>query len=219
MPKGFDTTENCGAKAGQIRAAGYDFVARYLSRSTWKTIKLAEKQALSAAGLATVLVYEDGPTSSDYFSGARGQVDATRAAQQAATLGAPDNTTIYFAVDYDASDADLSGVITDYFQAANSALSSFAGSGNPRYHVGVYGSGATCVAMTGAGLATQGWLAQATRWRGHGAFTNWAISQGMPATDIVGLSGDPDTAVGNYGAIPAPPAAAAPAAAIPHQPG
>jgi hypothetical protein len=198
MATGFDTTEDCTTKAAQIKGAGYDFVIRYLSRSSWKRISPGEAQGLKAAGIAVALVYEDGPTSADYFSNARGQVDATRAAQQAQALGAPDNTAIYFGVDYDASDTDLSGVIIQYFQGVNSGLSSFAGSGNPRYRAGVYGSGATCMAVTGAGLASLGWLAQATGWSGHGAYTGWAISQGMPGS-ACGMSVDPDTATGDYG--------------------
>jgi hypothetical protein len=200
---GFDTTENCTAKATQIKTAGYDFVARYLSRSSWKVISPAEAQGLRAAGVAVVLVYEDGPTSADYFSNARGQVDSARAAQQAQALGAPDGTAIYFAVDYDASGDDLSGPINQYFQGVNSGLSSFAAAaaGNPRYQVGVYGSGATCMSITGAGLASLGWLAQATGWSGHGAYTGWAISQGMPGS-ACGMSVDPDTtATNNYGAF------------------
>jgi Rv2525c-like, glycoside hydrolase-like domain len=207
MPKGFDTTSDCSDKAAEIREAGYDFVARYLSKSSSKMITPDEAQELSDKGLAIVLVYEDGPTGADYFSNARGQVDAARAAQQANALGAPDGTTIYFAVDYDASGDDHSGVISEYFQGVNSGLSTFAAAGNPRYRVGIYGSGASCIAITNAGLATHGWLAQATGWRGHGAYTSWSISQGMPG-HVLGLSVDPDTAVGDYGAVPAPAAIA-----------
>jgi hypothetical protein len=205
MLKGFDTTANCGAKAGTIKDQGYDFVARYLSRSSWKAITANEAQQLAGAGLAVVLVYEDAPTSADYFSNARGQVDSARAAQQANALGAPDGTTIYFAVDYDTSDSDLNGAINQYFQGVNSGFSSFASGGNARYRVGVYGSGASCMSVTGAGLASQGWLAQATGWRGHGSYTSWSISQAMPG-QACGLSVDPDTATGDYEAIP--PAAA-----------
>src|SRR5579863_7327575 len=99
MAKGFDTTENCGPQSANIKAAGYDFIARYLSQSSWKRISANEAGALKTAGLAIVLVYEDGPTGTDYFSNARGQVDATRAAQQAQALGAPAEVAIYFAVD------------------------------------------------------------------------------------------------------------------------
>ena len=129
-------------------------------------------------------------------------VRAPSAPSQASALGAPDATTIYFAVDYDASFDDVNSAVRKYFEGVNSALTSFAASGNARYRVGVYGSGLTCSAVTGAGLASQGWLAQATGWRGHGAYTSWSISQGMPTT-ACGMSVDPDTAVGDFGAIAA----------------
>jgi hypothetical protein len=200
MPKGFDTTENCGSHAQNIKNNGYDFVARYLSRSSEKRITLSEAVQVKGAGLAIVLVYEDAPTSADYFSNGRGLVDATRAAQQAMALNAPSGMTIYFAVDYGASAEDLTDAIVPYFQGVVSGMTSFASSGNSQYKVGVYGSGATCMALSSAGLVSQGWLACATAWRGHGSYTGWAISQGLPTT-ILGLSVDPDVANGNYGAM------------------
>ncbi|HXC26907.1 MAG TPA: glycoside hydrolase domain-containing protein [Stellaceae bacterium] len=200
MAQGFDTTEDCGPQAAAIKAAGYDFVARYLGQSSWKRITSIEATALKAAGLAIVLVYEDGPTTVHYFSSGRGEVDAARAALQANAIGAEAGTTIYFAVDYDASSSDLSDSIIPYFQAVASKLTSLAASGGPRYGVGVYGSGATCSAITGAGLASLGWLAQATRWSGYGTYNNWAISQGMPGS-AVGMSVDLDIAQGSYGAM------------------
>ncbi len=202
MPKGFDTTENCGPRAAPIKVAGYDFVARYLSQSHWKRISPDEVKQLKQRGVAVVLVYEDAPTGADYFSNARGHADALRAAQQAEMIGAPAGTTIYFAVDYDASEAQLAGPITQYFEGVVSGLNSFASAGNPHYRAGIYGSGAACIAISKTGAVTQGWLAQATGWRGHGAYTGWVISQGMPGT-AVGMSVDPDYAKGDYGAIPA----------------
>jgi len=201
MAKGFDTPDNCGGQAQNIRNAGYDFVARYLSQSTWKRITATEAGQLKGAGLGIVFVYEDAPTGADYFSYGRGQVDATRAAQQANALNAPSGTTIYFAVDYDASADDVTNAIIPYFQGAVSGMNSFvSAAGNPQYRIGVYGSGATCMALSAAGLAPQGWLACAGAWRGHGSYTSWSINQGLPTT-IVGMSADPDVANGDYGAM------------------
>jgi hypothetical protein len=200
MAKGFDATENCGGQAQNIRNAGYDFVGRYLSQSSWKRIAAAEVAQLKGVGLGIVFVYEDAPTGADYFSSGRGQVDATRAAQQANALGAPSGTTIYFAVDYDASAEDLTGSIIPYFQGIVSGMNSFVSSGSPQYRVGVYGSGATCMALSNAGLAKQGWLACAGGWQGHGSYTSWCICQGLPTT-ILGMSVDPDVAQGDYGAM------------------
>jgi|SRR6516225_1700440 len=202
MPKGFDTTIGCGGKASQIKSAGYDFVGRYLSSHHWKVITPAEADELTTAGLSIVLVYEDNPTAPTYFSFGQGESDATRAAQQASSLGAPDNTTIYFAVDYDASEHDLAGPIAEYFQGVATGLRNFAADNNPQYRIGVYGSGATCLAMIGTGLTSQGWLAQARRWRGHDKFTDFVINQSLPS-HVLGLSVDPDLAIGDFGAMPA----------------
>jgi hypothetical protein len=204
VPKGFDTTQDISAQAAAIKAAGYDFVARYLSQSHWKVIGTAVASAISAAGLGLVLVYEDGPTTSDYFSFGRGQADGTRAAQQAGALGAPAGTTLYFAVDYDASAEDISGVVTQYFTGVVGALKSLAAANGTAYAAGVYGSGSACNAITAGGLASYGWLTQARGWSGHDTYSGWSISQGMPAV-IAGLSVDPDDAIGDYGVIPPAP--------------
>jgi hypothetical protein len=200
MPKGFDTTQDITSHAAAIKAGNYDFVARYLSQSHWKVINTQEAAAISAAGLGLVLVYEDAPTASDYFSFGRGQADGTRASQQAVLIGAPTGTVLYFAVDYDASSSDISGPITQYFNGVAGALKSFTAANSTGYTTGVYGSGATCSSITAAGLAKCGWLAQSSGWSGHDTYTGWSIRQGMPAI-IAGLSVDPDDAIGDYGAI------------------
>jgi Domain of unknown function (DUF1906) len=201
MPKGLDTTRDVTAQAGAIKAANYDFVARYLSQSHWKVISASEATAIAAAGLGLVLIYEDGSTASDYFSFGRGQADANRAAQQASLLSAPTGTVLYFAVDYDASQSDISGTITQYFNGVAGALKSYAAANGTSYPAGVYGSGATCSAITSAGLAKYGWLAQSAGWTGHDTYSDWSIRQNMPAV-VAGLSVDPDDAIGDFGAIP-----------------
>ena len=198
MPKGFDTTFDCSAVAVSIKAAGYEFVARYLSRNSQKAISATEAQALAAAGLSVILVYEDGPTNASYFTPDRGGQDGLRAAQQAHLLTSQDGTTIYFAVDYDASDNDLSAAISPYFQAVGSSLRNFAAQNNPTYRVGVYGSGFICSSLASAGLAGQGWLSQSTGWNGFKTYSNWSIQQSQPIT-VCGVSGDGDVAIGDYG--------------------
>jgi hypothetical protein len=207
MPIGFDTTQNTTALAAEIKGLNYDFVARYLSQSHWKVIGAAESAAIAGAGLALVLVYEDGPTTADYFSFGRGQADGIRAAQQADLLGAPAGTALYFAVDYDASADDISGVVTQYFNGVADSLKSRAAANTMAYVAGVYGSGATCAAITSASLAQYGWLCQSCGWSGHDTYSGWSIRQNMPAA-IAGLSVDPDDAIGDYGAIPPAGAAA-----------
>jgi len=201
MPRGFDTTHDITQLAADIKAQNYDFVARYLSQSHWKVIGTGEAAAIAEAGLGLVLVYEDGPTTSSYFSFGRGQADGIRAAQQVQILGAPAGTALYFSVDYDASTNEISEPITQYFNGVAGALKSYAASNGIVYRVGVYGSGATCSAITATRLAECGWLAQSTGWSGHDTYSGWSIRQGMP-TIIAGLSVDPDDAIGDFGVIP-----------------
>ncbi len=197
MTNGFDTTANAASLAPTIKAAGYDFVGRYLSKSTWKLITPPEAAALKAAGLAILLVYEDGPTSPSYFSAGRGTSDATRAISQAASLGALAGTAIYFTVDYDASNADINGVISAYFLEVAAALAA-----DPSgYVAGVYGSGQTCTAISASGSARYTWRAQSTGWAGYKLPGPWNVSQGK-ATVACTLSVDLDTAApGPFGVM------------------
>jgi len=197
MAKGFDTTENASKLAPLIKSQGYEFVGRYLSKSTWKLITPAEAAALKAAGLGIVLVYEDGPTSATYFSSGRGTSDATRAIAQASALGAPAGTAIYFAVDYDASGADIDGPIASYFHEVTATL----GAAPTAYQAGVYGSGKTCQAIGAAAGVAYTWLAQSTGWAGFQLPGPWSIQQGV-ATITCTLSVDLDTSSGGpYGAM------------------
>lgn len=196
MASGFDTTANAGQLAHLIKSTGYDFVGRYLSKSTWKLISPQEAAALKAAGLSIVLVYEDGPTSAIYFSSGRGTSDAARSIAQARALGAPRGTAIYFAVDYDASAADVTGPIAAYFKEVAATLAA----DSSGYVVGIYGSGRACQAISTAGSAHFTWRAQSTGWAGYQLSLPWSITQGI-ATMACTLSVDLDsTGPGSYGA-------------------
>lgn len=179
-----------------LQTNGISFVGRYYSNTTHiqgKVLTASEASLISQNGLQIVAVFEDAPTSASYFSSARGTSDAQAAMTQAAAAGQPEGTAIYFTVDYDASASDIAGVVTQYFQALAAAL-------NGKYILGVYGSGATCAAMTGNGTAAMAWLAQSTGWSGYANFTNWVIKQG-PESTVCGLGVDTDTAQGNFGAF------------------
>jgi len=76
------------------------------------------------AWLSLVLVYEDGPTSSNYFSFGRGQVDGQRAATQAAKICDNQAPCISFAVDYDASNRDIEGCTSSYFKGVSAGIAS-----------------------------------------------------------------------------------------------
>ncbi len=198
MSNGLDTMTNCTSKASSIKSAGYDFVCRYYNtNNTSKNLTLAEAKALSNAGLYIVPIWENGyPTSASYFSKSKGLSDGAAAYAYAKNIiGQPGLSVIYFAVDYDASTADISGVITDYFNGVCEAFKSAGGN----YGIGVYGSGAVCeyICRTVVQVGYT-WLAQSTGWAGYGKYKNWNIKQGVSCI-VAGVSCDSDISNDNAG--------------------
>src|SRR5258708_32662570 len=178
MAKGFDTTANCAGVAAQLKAAGYDFVGRYYAHTGSKRLSAAEAKAGSGAGLQLVTVWEAAPTTTRYFSRARGIDEGTSAYHAALLGGQPAGSAIYFAVDYDAPQAAIAGAIADYFRGIGDVFAAIAGNTAPAYRIGVYGSRASCSAMIGHGLARLSWLAQSTGWLGYGSYSGWNIKKG-----------------------------------------
>jgi len=192
---------DCTAQLGCLAAHGNRFIARYYARGDRpKILRLAEAQAIGAAGLSIVAVWESGfPTSTAYFARAQGDADGADAHQRATEIGQPRDTPIYFAVDYDASVADIAGPVREYFIGVAEGLAAAPG-GQPRYQVGCYGSGAVCAAIKAAGLARFTWLAQSRGWRGYASCTDWNIRQG-PVTQLCGVEVDPDEGREPFGAF------------------
>src|SRR6266850_1446020 len=97
---GVDSSSACvSSTITCLQSAGISFVGRYYSRTTQipgKKLTTAEAALISNGGMQIVAVYEDGPTSYSYFSAARGSADATGALAQAAAIGQPSGSAIYF---------------------------------------------------------------------------------------------------------------------------
>jgi Rv2525c-like, glycoside hydrolase-like domain len=201
MAKGIDANVDCSAQAHCIKAAGFDFVGRYYKFVTHShPLTRSEALALSAAGLYVVAVYENGsPTQSGYFSHTRGLQDGKRAYEYARdTIRQPEGAAIYFAVDYDASAAEVKGVITAYFHGLTEAFAA-AGGSNPAYPIGVYGSGSTCSWLLRHTTATYTWLAMSRGWSGSRNFEGWNLKQRVATAPVCGISVDLDESNGHGG--------------------
>jgi hypothetical protein len=199
VKKGFDTSRDLTPFAAGLKAAGYDFAGRYYNvNNQSKNLTLAEAQALTAAGLSIIAVWENGyPTAAGYFSYQKGVYDGTSAYHYGLDhIGQPSGTPIYFAVDYDATAPDTNGVVTQYFQGVVDAFNTI-GSNSPVYQIGVYGSGLVCSTLLSAGKATYAWLAQPGGWAGSKTFTAYNIKQALEKTECPtikgGITGDPNT--------------------------
>jgi hypothetical protein len=195
MIQGFDMFTPCtsATNAACLKRAGYTFAGRYYSIDSSKALTSTEAQLLCGAGLLIVSVYEDDGDGGS-FSANLGTENAQTAVQQANAVGQPGGSAIYFAVDYDASEADLTANIEPYFRAVQSILQSH------DYAIGVYGSGLVCSSILEAGLATYAWLSMSTAWRGSTTFKGWSIRQ-LSTTTICTLSVDTDQAMMRCGAF------------------
>jgi hypothetical protein len=110
-----------------LKQNGIVFVGRYYSDTTHitgKKLTASEARLLSQNGIDIVTVYEDAPTEASYFSASRGTKDANGALAQAASVGQPAGSAIYFTVDYDATSSDIAGNITAYFAITRSTTGS-----------------------------------------------------------------------------------------------
>ncbi|MGF9907089.1 DUF1906 domain-containing protein, partial [Brevibacillus porteri] len=113
----------------------------------WKRLTRAEAEAITAAGMQVVSVFQRG--NNDAAGGAaNGTRDGKAALQEAKQIGQPIGTAIYFAVDYDAQPKDYAA-IDAYLRAAAKEL--------PGYTVGVYGSYAVVEEMAKRGACKHFW--------------------------------------------------------------
>jgi len=193
MPKGFDAPCDVSNAIPQIKAKGYDFVARYFSYNQAKNLSASEAKKLTDAGIAIVSVFEARGDQYSNFTAAQGVKDAAQSLMLAEQVGQPQGTVIYAAVDFDATLWQVSVGIADYFKGFHAGL-------NSKYKVGVYGSGMVCQWLKVSGLVEYCWLACAGGWQGTKTFTDWHIKQGLPANVGLGFQVDPNDAIdGDYG--------------------
>jgi hypothetical protein len=197
--KGLDTTADLTRHALALKAQGVDFVLRYYSNNPSKNLSPDEARALARAGLQIGVVWETSGTHPGFFTRDQGLADGAAAFRMARELiGQPYGSAIYFAVDYNPTQAELDGPISNYFTGVHAALYVGAG-GQPSYQVGVYGSGLCCATLVERGIASLSWLSQSTAFTGSKDYAQqgrYNLIQMLPAP-IVGAGGvvldvDPD---------------------------
>jgi len=166
--RGIDCDTDTTAEVGCIKAAGYSFICRYINR-----VAKAEIDHIRSQGVYVVSVFEQGANHYGYFSAAQGKMDGIHALGNAQGLGQPLGTPIYFAVDFNASLAEINGEITAYFDAISVQFK------RPglEYHIGVYGSGLTLDTLTAKARVSYGWLSMSGDWRGSQTDKDWNIHQ------------------------------------------
>lgn len=196
--KGLDTPMELTRHAGALREQGFDFAMRYYSHNSAKNLSLGEARALSGAGMLIGAVWETAGTHASFFNRAQGAADGAAAFRMAQQIGQPAGSAIYFAVDYDATEADIAGPVSDYFAGVKAAFAAASG-GEPPYAIGVYGSGLCCSTLVDKQLASLAWLSQSSGFAGSKAYAGAArynlvqqLPQRITVDGGIGISADPD---------------------------
>lgn len=168
------------AKAQALIENGYEYIGRYLtgtySGGINKALSREEAEIILEAGLKFFPIYQDGGTAVEEFTAENGQLDGKAAVNAAKALGLPDGTIIYFAVDFDTFDYQITSNILPYFKEVYDEVSS-----SSAYKVGIYGTRNVCSRVSDKGYAYCSFVANmSTGFSGNLGFkmpSNWAFEQ------------------------------------------
>ena len=169
------------ARLTTLRGAGYEYFGRYLTNATDdnpdKCFKPGEAARIIAAGGKIFPLFQTGGGSLEHFTYQRGKEVAEEAANAAWWYRMPANAVIYFSVDFDVQDWELTDFVIPYFQGVNEMIDEF----GRNWRVGVYGPRHACARISGEGLATYSFVSDmSTGYAGNLTYTrpaNWAFDQ------------------------------------------
>ncbi|QFZ21486.1 glycoside hydrolase domain-containing protein [Saccharothrix syringae] len=136
------------ARARVLYDAGYRYVGRYLEDPPGSTldkqIQPGELEGVFGTGMRVFPIWQYSAREPADFTYAKGFDDALRAHARGLHHGFNHGTVIYFAVDYDATQAEIESNVVPYF---NGVVAGLANQGK-RYVHGVYGSRNVCAQVT-----------------------------------------------------------------------
>ena len=166
-------------KADALYANGYRYIGRYLTGTynggISKALTRTEAEIILQAGLHFFPIYQTSARQSSYFTSEQGKSDADAAIKAAEALGIPKNTIIYFAVDFDALDSEVTSYVIPYFKAVFEVMS------NSIYKTGIYGARNVCSRVSDKGYACSSFVADmSTGFSGNLGYkipSNWAFDQ------------------------------------------
>ncbi|GAA2860988.1 hypothetical protein Acy02nite_57370 [Actinoplanes cyaneus] len=207
------------ARAQTLRAAGYRTIGRYLTNVEGsdfdKKIKPGELAVLAANGLSLFPIFQTYADSASYFTWAQGFADASAAHDAALGHDLDPGAVVYFAVDYDATDTEVTQRVIPYFLGVDAGLRQRGG----RYAHGVYGARNVCSRLAAEAFPRWSFVSGITSgWTGNVTYPlpgNWAFDQ--ISTIRIGTGGgglEIDKCVRRTGADPGESAFGSPATAL-----
>lgn len=156
-----------------LKSMGIEAVGRYINGTEFKVLRKGEPQRIIDGGLGLIPIYQENGTSGEDFSASIGLSHGANAQRLAINLGIPFGSTIYFAVDYDAQDWEITDYIIPYFTGIKNNLY--------MYDVGIYGTRNVCQRVTDSGLSVSSYVSNmSSGYSGNLGFkmpTNWMFDQ------------------------------------------
>lgn len=173
------------AKAQTLYDNGYRYVGRYLTgtaNGVSKALTREEAEIILDTGLRFFPIYQTSARYLTYFTPEQGRADAEAAITAAKALGIPKDTIIYFAVDFDALDGNVTSHIIPYFEQVYKVMS------QGIYKTGIYGARNICTRVSNIGYACSSFVSDISAGYsgnlGYRLPDNWAFDQ------FVTLEGD-----------------------------
>jgi peptidoglycan hydrolase-like protein with peptidoglycan-binding domain len=160
-----------------VRNNGYRIVGRYLTGGTNKVLTNSEIALINDHGLSFFPLYQEDGDALEYFSYDQGYDAGVAACAAARGFGIPYGTVLYFSVDFDALDEEITSAVIPHFQGVRDSVAADGG----QYAVGVYGCRNTCSRLSSAGLTSRSFVSgMSTGYSGNLGFPlpeNWAFDQ------------------------------------------
>lgn len=157
-----------------LKSKQYEVVGRYLTGGSFKELREGEPERIINNGLKFFPIFQESGADMDYFTAQRGKLDAEKSSRAARKFGIPKDTIIYFAVDTDPLDSQITSRIIPYFEALYKNF-------DPDYRIGVYGTRNTCTKVTEKGYAVASFVADMSYgFSGNMGFkipSNWSFDQ------------------------------------------
>lgn len=179
-------------KANMLVQNGYKYVGRYIA-GTNKRLFAEELQIIYDAGLRVFPIYQTTNNEVSYFTKEQGTKDANQAIINAIDLDFGPGTIIYFAVDFDAYDYQVTENIIPYFKAIKEVFNKN-GVAHHMYQIGIYGARNICERVKDAGYTSSSFVGDmSTGFSGNLGYRlpgDWAFDQ--ISTITLGNSGSPN---------------------------
>ncbi|WPC42320.1 glycoside hydrolase domain-containing protein [Clostridium sp. JS66] len=134
-------------KAKTLKNNGYKAIGRYLTGKYKMTS--TEINTIFISGLKIIPIFETGGYELSYFTPYQGIIDAKEAIQVAHDFGFNKGTIIYFTVDFDALDGNVTSSVLPYFREIYRAFSRT----KTDYKIGIYGARNVCSRVAAEGYS------------------------------------------------------------------